>query len=224
MYRWIAILTWVALLIALPKLAYDDWKTAQASPAQSSAANTASALPAQPEHTTDPIAIRSADNLFGTVAVAPKVIEKPVEELPVTRLDLKLVGTFTHDSPKQASALIAENGKPSKRYYGGDTVAGSAELVGVTKHSVVLRRNGRDEVLRFPRISPVEQQAAPPHRRVAAANHSPAAQPSTSVQRPAAKPRPAKGTPPADNGPASTQAPSRSELKARLKRLRNRNQ
>ncbi len=87
--------------------------------------------------------------LFGVAQQEKKQQDAP-EKLPETRLNLTLVGTFTHAESARASALIAESGQSSKRYFVGDVVPGDAELVNVNAGNVVLRRNGQDEVLKLP--------------------------------------------------------------------------
>ena len=120
--------------------------------------------------------------------------------------------------------------KPSQRYYGGDTVADSAELVKITKRSVVLRRNGRDEVLLFPRISPVKPEAGEHPQPVLTENnpknaetqHPASSQVANNSITPAValNRQPEKTLTPPTSSPANT----RSELKARLQRLRERGQ
>jgi type II secretory pathway component PulC len=93
------------------------------------------------------------ESLFGNATLVKEQVEI-TKKLPETRLKLILSGTFTHKITAQASALISKN-MTSNRYYIGDNIPGGAELVKVQVDSVILRRNGHDEILRFPRISDV---------------------------------------------------------------------
>ncbi|MBQ0797924.1 MAG: hypothetical protein KBT63_01475 [Porticoccaceae bacterium] len=89
-------------------------------------------------------------NLFGKEVEIQTQVQ---ENIPETRLDLVLKGTFTHDSADMASALIAEKNGSSKRYFTGDEIASGVELISVQAGAVVLRRNGRDESLKLPLLS-----------------------------------------------------------------------
>ena len=86
--------------------------------------------------------------LFGLAMKKPKEIAP--EQLPETRLNLILKGTFTHEESDKASALIAENNKNTARFFVGDEIAGSAKLIAIRKGEITLRRNGQDELLRLP--------------------------------------------------------------------------
>jgi len=101
-----------------------------------------------------PTSIEPLKSLFGTAVVETAV--KSIEKLPETRLNLTLAGTFTHIEASQASALIGESGRQSKRYFVGEEVPGNAELVEVKAGTVVLRRNGQDELLRLPMLKDSE--------------------------------------------------------------------
>ena len=74
------------------------------------------------------------------------------KNLPETRLQLTLLGTFTHEQPEKASALIAKHKGNAKRYYIGDDISG-AELIAISAGEVTLRRNGQDELLKLPILS-----------------------------------------------------------------------
>ena len=87
-------------------------------------------------------------SLFGSIMERP--IEIAQEQLPETRLNLILKGTFTHEESDKASALIAENNKNTARFFVGDEIAGSAKLIAIRKGEITLRRNGQDELLRLP--------------------------------------------------------------------------
>lgn len=96
-----------------------------------------------------------AAHLFG-VPVLKSTTE--TESLPETPLRLELRGTFaSHTEGSSASALIAEANSDSLRYFIGDALPGDAELVGVEKELVIVRRNNQDEVLRLPRFGDIKQ-------------------------------------------------------------------
>lgn len=80
-----------------------------------------------------------------------------VERLPETQLELELQGTFSHTDSTLAGALISTlNRSQKKRFFMiGDEVTENTTLVKVRDTQVVLRRNGRDEVLSLPRFGEV---------------------------------------------------------------------
>lgn len=88
--------------------------------------------------------------LFGVVLPPPSnPNEIDIESLPETRLELRLIGTFTHSDARQASALIAEEGSDARQIFVGETIIEDAVLVQVQKGYVTLRRNGQDEILKL---------------------------------------------------------------------------
>lgn len=94
----------------------------------------------------------AAANLFGKVAPPEAATPQPAN-LPETRLELTLKGAFSHTDPTAASALIEGQDRKTQRYFINDEVADKATLVAVNPEGVVLKRNGREEILNFPRIS-----------------------------------------------------------------------
>ena len=109
--------------------------------------------------------------LFGQIIVAPKEAQ-PKQNLPETRLDLTLKGTFTHKDSDKASALIAENSKSTARFFVGDEIPGGAELIAVRKGEITLRRNGQDELLKLPFLKTDERIAKNSKRRAASAQQT----------------------------------------------------
>ena len=101
-----------------------------------------------PSNLNSPSSLSQAAKLFGQVAEKPQEISP--EQLPETRLNLLLKGTFTHEDSDKASALIAENNKNTARFFVGDEIPGGAELIAVRKGEITLRRNGQDELLKLP--------------------------------------------------------------------------
>ena len=93
-------------------------------------------------------------HLFGKAGEAPKPTRaKRQENLVKTSLRLTLEGVFLADDPEKSSAIIAEQGKPGLFYRVSDRVPGNAVLDRVEEDQVVLDRNGRLEVLRFPKTA-----------------------------------------------------------------------
>ena len=92
-------------------------------------------------------------NLFGTLSkAAPKPVEQVVEEVSrETKLPLTLLGLFRADEQKESAAIVAEKGKPGKRYAVGEKMPGNAKLVEVHADHIVLRRAGVLEALHFPK-------------------------------------------------------------------------
>lgn len=158
--------------------------------------------------------------LFGTTPSPKPVEQERPKALPETRLNLKLLGSFTSTENKSASALISDGSNESKRYFVGEQVLGNAELVAVYKDFVILRRNGRDESLKFPRLSGEDGQLS--------SDSTPATRqqltqtlPDNQLQQ-AIEPEPVM----ADDdelSQSSTTINNRSSLQERLNRLRSRN-
>ena len=141
--------------------------------------------------------------LFGQVmGKAHSPVQK---ELPETRLDLILKGTFTHEDSNKASALISEVNKDTNRYFIGDKIPGAAKLVAVNKGEVTLRRNGQDELLKLPFFQ-VDEHLAKKGQRRTSHNGSSQTASNSNVSNPS-------GT---NQNPGPQQ-----QLKDRLARLRN---
>lgn len=147
-------------------------------------------------------------SLFGT-PTTEKAQDKPKPApIPETRLNLELKGTFTNTNRQFASAIISESNKDSHRYFVGQKVPGNAELVAVHKDSVILRRNGRDEVLKFARLSRQTVVTAS-SKPVSSANR----QDSTNLEK----------TDLSTNGSQKSTDNGRSSIESRLQKLRARN-
>lgn len=92
----------------------------------------------------------SLSNLFGSVEVAVKLEQNPQPaQAPVTNLRLKLMGVFTATDPSRAGAIIEDASREAIYYKVGSSLPGNAELIAVYEDHVLLRRSGREEVLRF---------------------------------------------------------------------------
>lgn len=104
--------------------------------------------PANPPVSTGAIQSLPTLHLFGQTqhtasAPAPK-------KLPETKLNLTLYGVLAEPDSATAGAIIGPSPGAQKSYHVGDKLPGGAILREVRAHEVVLRKNGRDEVLRFP--------------------------------------------------------------------------
>ena len=86
-------------------------------------------------------------NFFGLAQAAPSII---VEDLPETKLELKLRGAFTAVDKANAGAIIEDDRKVAHHYAIGDEVPGDATLRAIYADRVVLARNGLLETLYFP--------------------------------------------------------------------------
>lgn len=71
------------------------------------------------------------------------------EDLPDTRLNLELKGVLARGGQGQGAALIASRGR-TEVFRVSDEVPGGATLIQVHSDRVVLRRDGRHELLRLP--------------------------------------------------------------------------
>lgn len=91
-------------------------------------------------------------HLFGRTEATP-VVETQPAPTPVTPLNLRLVGVFlTEQRADRALALIAEGTGVERSYRVGESLPGGARLDQVQRNSVVVSRNGQQEVLNLPRL------------------------------------------------------------------------
>jgi general secretion pathway protein C len=94
----------------------------------------------------------AALHLFGEAGVAKP--EKGIEKkAPETKLNLTLHGVFVEEDPSLGAAIIGTKGAKQEYFKVGATVMNGVTLQGVFNDRVVLSRNGRSEVLRFPKVS-----------------------------------------------------------------------
>ncbi len=116
-------------------------------------------------------------SLFGTL----KPQSTPIaSDLPETRLQLILKGTFTHNEEGRQSALINANKGLTVRYFLGDDVSPGASIVSIEPGIVTLRRNGQDEILKLPLLSEQHERLANTSQKLAHTTISPN-QPSTTT-------------------------------------------
>jgi general secretion pathway protein C len=101
----------------------------------------------------------AALHLFGEAGVAKpaKGIEK---KAPKTRLNLTLHGVFVEEDASKGAAIIGTTGGKQDYFKVGATVMNGVTLQGVFNDRVVLSRNGRSEVLPFPRSPTSGTQAS----------------------------------------------------------------
>lgn len=154
--------------------------------------------------------------LFGVVAPPPSnPNEMDIESLPETRLELSLVGTFTHADTGQASALIAEEGGRARQIFIGEAIVEDAILVQVQQGYVTLRRNGQDEILKLATYGAPEQSQTNLYTNRAARTS-----PIAISYEPVPAPVQEKALPEA-NQTTEQQNPARETLRERLARMRS---
>jgi len=100
----------------------------------------------------DVAAIR-AWHLFGKLETGRPVAAPPVA-IPATPLNLRLVGIFFAErGGPWALALVADGNSLERGYRVGDELPGGARLERIERDQVVVSRNGREEVLKLPKLS-----------------------------------------------------------------------
>ena len=100
-------------------------------------------------------------HLFGqTEAIQP--VETSVAPLPATPLNLRLVGIFFMErGGDRALALIAESNGPERGYRIGESLPGGARLQRIQRDHVVVSRDGREEMLRLPKLGETAPASTP---------------------------------------------------------------
>lgn len=84
-------------------------------------------------------------HLFGKYGAASAI-------LPITSLQIRLVGVIKATPEKDSRVLISESNQPAKVYRVGDTLPGSGvKIYAITTEGVVLNNSGRLEKLPLPR-------------------------------------------------------------------------
>lgn len=117
---------------------------------------------ATPPLAEDPYAAIPAWHLFGQKE-ASRSVEAPPTPVPVTQLNLRLVGVFFMDrNDRRALALIAEGNALERGYRIGAALPGNARLQRIQRDHVVVSRGGREEVLKLPKLSEAGAKTAPP--------------------------------------------------------------
>ncbi len=99
-------------------------------------------------------------HLFGRLEVG-RPVETPPVALPVTPLNLRLVGVFFVEQGDQALALIAEGDSLERGYRIGAPLPGGALLERIQRDHVIVSRNGRQEILNLPKLNEVNRSSTP---------------------------------------------------------------
>lgn len=100
----------------------------------------------------DVAAIR-AWHLFGKLETGRPVAAPPVV-IPSTPLNLRLVGIFFAErGGPWALALIADGNSLERGYRVGEVLPGGARLERIERDQAVISRNGREELLKLPKLS-----------------------------------------------------------------------
>lgn len=89
-------------------------------------------------------------HLFGKVAAYRPAPPPPVAA-PITPLNLRLVGIFFAERTG-ALALIADGNNLERGYRTGEALPGGARLERIERAQVVVSRNGREEVVKLPKL------------------------------------------------------------------------
>ncbi len=103
----------------------------------------------------------AAWHLFGRLETG-RPVEPPPAPLPITPLNLRLVGVFFIERGNdRALALIAEGSGQEHSYRVGASLPGGARLEQVQRDHVVVSRNGRQEVLNLPKLGDANSTLLP---------------------------------------------------------------
>lgn len=89
-------------------------------------------------------------SLFGKANVEASASTEEPEDAPDTRLNLKLVGVYAVDDPKQGYAIIANGSRPEELVLVDGKMAGNIVLDSVYPDRVLISRAGKRETLRLP--------------------------------------------------------------------------
>ena len=103
-------------------------------------------------------------HLFG-IAGAQKTAVRPVvdNKTPETNLKLSLHGVFAEEDPTAGAAIIGKSGSTQNYYQVGAEIMTGVKLQAVYRDRVVLSRDGRSEVLKFPKtVKPLDNLRSSP--------------------------------------------------------------
>jgi len=131
-----AISTLLISLIATPISWYKDIKLSKA---QSSRENISVAVTAK---NLDLINELPKQHLFGSA-----IHSSNTNNLPITNLQLSLIGIIQSQPESKSSVIISSAGQPGKVYFIGDKISETLEVGAITKDGVILENNGRLEKL-----------------------------------------------------------------------------
>jgi general secretion pathway protein C len=112
--------------------------------------------------------VQSADDvaiagwhLFGR-AETSRPVKAPLAVVPVTPLNLRLVGVFFAErGSDRALALIAEGSGIERGYRIGEALPGGARLEQILRDRVIVSRNGRQEAINLPKLDESGQVLVP---------------------------------------------------------------
>lgn len=108
------------------------------------------------------VATISAWRLFGKVETHRPASPPPMV-IPVTSLNLRLVGIFfSEHNSAWALALIADSNNLERSYRIGEVLPGDARLERIERDQVVVARNGREEVLKLPKLDDAQRPTVTP--------------------------------------------------------------
>lgn len=108
------------------------------------------------------IATIRAWHLFGK-RDARRPVAAPPAVIPATPLNLRLVGVFfAEHGAFQALALIADGNSLERGYRLGEALPGGARLERIERDQVIVSRNGRQEVLKLPKLEDAQRPLAVP--------------------------------------------------------------
>jgi general secretion pathway protein C len=96
------------------------------------------------------VATIGAWRLFGKVE-ASRPVAAPPPPMPVTPLNLRLAGIFFTERGR-GLALIADGNSLERGYRIGDSLPGGARLERIERDQVVVSRNGREELIKLPKL------------------------------------------------------------------------
>jgi len=102
----------------------------------------------------------TAWHLFGRMEAAP-VVEAQPAPIAVSPLNLRLVGIFLIERrADKALALIAEGTSMERSYRIGESLPGGARLEQIQRNSVIVSRDGQQEVINLPRLEEAGRKPA----------------------------------------------------------------
>jgi general secretion pathway protein C len=105
-------------------------------------------------------AVIGAWSLFGQAETGRPIATAPAP-LPVTPLNLRLVGVFFVEPGERALALIADGNSLERGYRIGASLPGGARLEQIQHDRVIVSRNDRREVLNLPKLEEVIRPVTP---------------------------------------------------------------
>jgi general secretion pathway protein C len=165
--RWLPQLV-VLLLVVLvgQQAAHLTWRLIPLPPIQQNAVSNVTVLEPSldQEHSPTDLAKGVAElHLFGIAGLnKPAVMQAIDNKAPETNLKLSLHGVFAEGDPATGAAIIGKAGATQQYYQVGAEIMAGVKLQAVYQDRVVLSRDGRSEVLKFPKIvKPLAKMSGP---------------------------------------------------------------